>query len=69
MAQETINIGTSELTGDGESIRSAFSKINSNFTELYANPSSGSNDVYLVDGGSATAVYTSSDLVLDGGNA
>ena len=37
MAQKTINIGTGELTGDGESIRSAFSKANDNFTELYSN--------------------------------
>ena len=36
MAQKTINIGTGELTGDGES-SSAFSKANDNFTELYPN--------------------------------
>lgn len=36
MAQQIINTGTSELSGDGESIRSAFQKSNSNFTELYA---------------------------------
>ena len=35
MAQKTINLGTSELAGDGESIRSAFGKINDNFTETY----------------------------------
>lgn len=35
MAQQTINIGTDELTGDGESLRSAFDKSNQNFTELY----------------------------------
>ena len=37
MAKQNINVGTAELAGDGESIRSAFSKINSNFNELYAN--------------------------------
>jgi len=37
MARQNINIGTGELTGDGESIRSAFDKINDNFTELYTN--------------------------------
>lgn len=36
MAKKTINLGTGELSGDGESIRSAFSKINENFTEIYA---------------------------------
>ena len=35
MAKQSINLGTGELTGDGESIRSAFDKINDNFTETY----------------------------------
>jgi hypothetical protein len=35
MTKQTINLGTGELTGDGESIRSAFIKVNENFTELY----------------------------------
>jgi|TARA_B110000902_G_scaffold41162_1_gene44424 hypothetical protein len=35
MAKQTINLGTGELTGDGESIRSAFDKVNDNFDELY----------------------------------
>lgn len=36
MAKQTINIGTGELTGDGETIRSAFDKVNDNFGELYS---------------------------------
>ena len=36
MAKQTINLGTGELTGDGESIRSALIKVNENFTEVYA---------------------------------
>ena len=35
MAKQTINIGTTELAGDGETLRSAFDKVNDNFTELY----------------------------------
>lgn len=35
MAKQTINLGTGELTGDGESIRNAFGKINNNFDEVY----------------------------------
>lgn len=35
MVQEVINTGSGELAGDGESIRSAFTKINNNFDELY----------------------------------
>jgi len=36
MVQQNINLGTGELTNDGESLRSAFTKIEDNFTELYA---------------------------------
>ena len=36
MAKLTVNIGTSENKGDGDPIRFAFEKINSNFSELYA---------------------------------
>lgn len=36
MARQNINIGTSANSKTGESIRSAFGKVNSNFTELYA---------------------------------
>jgi hypothetical protein len=36
MAKLTIDIGTSPNKGDGDPIRTAFQKINSNFNELYA---------------------------------
>ena len=35
MAKQTINIGTSENKGDGDPLRTAFTKGNANFTELY----------------------------------
>jgi hypothetical protein len=35
MAKQTINIGTSANDGTGDPLREAFSKTNSNFTELY----------------------------------
>jgi len=35
MPQEFINVGLGELTGDGETLRSAFIKINKNFNEIY----------------------------------
>lgn len=38
MAKQTINLGTDELSGDGESIRNAFNKVNNNFDELYVGP-------------------------------
>ena len=35
MAQQTIGIGSSANDGTGDPLRSAFTKINANFTELY----------------------------------
>lgn len=35
MAQQTISVGTSANDGTGDSLRSAGTKINANFTELY----------------------------------
>ena len=45
MAQQTINTGSGELTGDGDSLRTAFEKIESNFAELYYND----NGISLTD--------------------
>ena len=36
MAKKTVNIGTSVNKGNGDPLRTAFSKINDNFDELYA---------------------------------
>lgn len=35
MAKQVINLGTSANKGDGDPLRTAFTKINDNFTELY----------------------------------
>jgi len=35
MTKQHINVGSAALAGDGEEIRSAFIKINSNFDEIY----------------------------------
>ena len=44
MAKQVIDIGSGELTGDGETLRQAFNKVNSNFTELYDDDA---NDITL----------------------
>lgn len=41
MAKQTINIGTSANSKDGDLIRDAFNKVNQNFDELYAGAGSG----------------------------
>ena len=35
MAKQVINVGTADLAGDGDALRTAFTKVNDNFTELY----------------------------------
>ena len=36
MAKKIINIGKSQNKGDGDPLRTAFSKVNDNFDELYS---------------------------------
>ena len=50
MAKQTINLGTGELTGDGESIRSAFDKVNDNFDEVYARDLNTDAQTLSIDG-------------------
>ena len=50
MAKQTINLGTGELTGDGESIRSAFDKVNDNFDEVYARDVNTDAQTLSIDG-------------------
>jgi len=38
MTQQTINVGATANDATGDPIRTAFTKVNANFTELYANP-------------------------------
>ena len=63
MAKQTINLGTGELTGDGESIRSAFDKVNDNFDEVYtrdlntdAQTLSVNGDVISISGGNSITI-------------
>lgn len=44
MAQQTINIGSNANDGTGDPLRTAFNKINANFTELYGD-SAEANDI------------------------
>jgi hypothetical protein len=59
MAQQTINIGTTANDGTGDPLRTAFDKVNDNFTELY-NDDAG--DVDSVNGQSGTVVLDSDDI-------
>ncbi|MDB4341482.1 hypothetical protein OAA22_00270 [bacterium] len=62
MAIQTINIGTSANKGDGDPLRTAFTKINANFAELAETNSTrdiqgsvfGDDSTLLVDGVNST---------------
>jgi hypothetical protein len=43
MAQQVINIGAAPNDGSGDNLRSAFDKINDNFSEVYAKGAAGAN--------------------------
>ena len=67
MAKQTVNLGTSANKGDGDPLRTAFDKVNDNFTELYPRVEA------LEDGNVTTDVVGSifgddSTLLVDGVN-
>ena len=53
MAQQTINIGSVANDGTGDPLRTAFDKVNDNFTELYADDA---GDVNSVNAGTGISV-------------
>lgn len=59
MAKQVINIGTTANDGTGETVRSAFDKVNDNFTELYDNDAA---DVDSVNGQTGTVSLDSDDI-------
>jgi hypothetical protein len=67
MAIQTINIGQTANDRKGDSLRTAFAKINANFAELAVGE--GIFPVLNFDGGSAATVFSQNDLNIDGGSA
>jgi hypothetical protein len=66
MAKQNIDIGSGEATGDGESLRSAFNKINENFTEVYNNVGSIDNKLGSLEvNGSTITTNDSSEITID----
>lgn len=60
MAKQTINVGSSANKGDGDPLRTAFTKINSNFTELYDR---------AVNTDAQTLTLVGTTLTISGGNS
>ena len=54
MAKQVINIGTTANDGTGDPLRSAFDKVNDNFTELYDD-----------DGGDVNSITATAPIVRD----
>jgi len=59
MAQKIINVGTDANYGDGEPLRSAFIKVNENFTEVYAE---------ILEGRDSNVVGSDSTILVDAEN-
>ena len=75
MAKQTINIGTAANDGTGDPLRTAFDKINDNFTELYGADDEAANYVIEdttpqlggdldVNGRRITSARSNEDIVL-----
>lgn len=58
MAQQLINIGLEPNDKSGDLIRTAFNKVNQNFTELYTISSSSSISTADISGGNNAVVFT-----------
>lgn len=59
MAKQVINIGTTANDGTGDPLRTAFDKVNDNFTELYSDDAA---DVNSVNGATGVVVLDSDDI-------
>jgi len=66
MAKQTINIGTSANKGDGDPLRTAFNKINLNFSELYENIGGGTVTTYIAPNQTETVFSTINSQVITG---
>ncbi len=63
MAQQTINIGSSANDGTGDPLRTAFDKINDNFSELYGTSAFGQQ--ITLSGNKVSSNVSNANLVLE----
>ena len=65
MAQQTVGIGSSANDGTGDPLRTAFTKINENFTELYAQTGMDTDKGIDINANTITSTRTNDDIIID----
>ena len=65
MAQQSVGIGSSANDGTGDPLRTAFTKINENFTELYAQSGMDTDKGIDINGNTITSTSTNEDIIID----
>jgi hypothetical protein len=65
MAKQTINIGATANDGSGDPLRTAFDKINDNFTEVYTVSGAGTGNNLAFSGNKIISEDSSGDITLD----
>jgi len=65
MAKQSINLGSAANDGTGDPLRTAFDKINDNFTELYAVSGAGTGNNVAISGNSIISENSNGDITLD----
>ena len=63
MTQQIINVGDDPNDGTGDDLRTAFGKVNSNFTEVYTAGPVGSN--VQISGNTISTTVSNANLVLE----
>ena len=65
MAQQTVSIGSSSNDGTGDPLRTAFTKVNENFTELYEKTGVDTTMTLQLTGNSLISTTTNTDIIID----
>lgn len=65
MAKQTINVGTSQDDGTGDSLRGAFVKVNENFTEIYNELGGVALSNIKLVGSTITTDESNSNIIID----
>ena len=65
MAQQSVGIGSSANDGTGDPLRTAFTKINENFTEVYSSLGMDTDKGIDINSNTITSTMTNEDIIID----